>query len=92
MNPTIHVADGTLSVNGAITSGHYLRYDGGTTATVYDENWNRLRDLPVRLSGYVMPTGQATVSIATAQSQPRPWLEVQFLTTGPPETIPVPRR
>ncbi|MCX7008476.1 MAG: hypothetical protein NTY53_14705, partial [Kiritimatiellaeota bacterium] len=88
-DPVIRTGAGTLTVKGSIASGNYLQYDGGATATVFDENWNRLHELPVDKKDYVMPSGWAPVSISTAGTQAQPWLEVQFLTEGEPMLVPV---
>ena len=37
-NPVVHVDQGQVAVHGAIPSGHFLQYDGGDRATVFDEN------------------------------------------------------
>jgi hypothetical protein len=81
-NPIIQTGQGSLTVKGIIKSGEYLQCDGGKTAAVFDENWNRLRELPVEACDYTMPTGRAPVSITTTQTNPLPWLEVQFMTEG----------
>lgn len=86
-NPVIRVGEGTLTVKGRVASGEYLRYDDGDKASVHDENWNPLRELPVVRSDYTMPAGWAPVSI-TSSSRAQPWLEVQFMTEGPPMEVP----
>ncbi|MCY3017866.1 MAG: hypothetical protein NTW87_02385 [Planctomycetota bacterium] len=88
VNPVVHTGPGTLTVKGSVASGQYLQYEGGDTAAVCDENWNRLKDLPVEKTNYTMPAGWAPVSIATTQAAPLPWLEVQFMTEGEPMTVP----
>ncbi len=85
-NLVIRTGGGTLTVQGSVASGEYLRYDGGDTASVHDENWNRLRELPAVKSDYTMPAGWAPVSIAAASPAP-PWIEVQFMTEGPPMAV-----
>jgi hypothetical protein len=85
-NPVIHVGPGTLAVQGVIESGQYLQFEGGETAAVCDENWNKLRELPVTGAGYAMPSGSAPVVIQSAASA-RPWLEVQFMTEGEPMAV-----
>lgn len=81
-SPVIQTGQGSLTVKGLIKSGEYLQYEGGKTATVCDENWNRLRELSVETRDYTMPAGWAPVSITTTQGRPLPWLEVQFMTEG----------
>ena len=87
-DPVIRTGAGTLTVKGVVASGQYLQYEGGTTATVFDENWNRVRDLPVEKINYTMPAGWAPVSINAPGSKAQPWLEVQFLTEGEPLLLP----
>ncbi len=86
-NPVIRTGGGTLAVQGAVASGEYLQYEGDGSATVYDENWNKRRELPVVKTDYAMPAGWAPVSIASSSSV-RPWLEVQFMTEGEPMEVP----
>lgn len=86
-DPVIHTGAGTLAVKGSVASGEYLQYEGGDTVGVYDENWNKLRDLPVERRDYVMPAGWAPVSVSAA-GDPLPWLEAQFLTEGEPMLVP----
>ena len=87
-NPVVRTGTGILMVKGTVSSGQYLQYGGGETATVYDENWVKFRELPVEKKDYVMPSGWALVSINAAKSNARPWLEVQFITEDTPMVVP----
>jgi hypothetical protein len=87
-NPVIHTGRGTLTVKGSVASGQYLQYEGGATAAVFDENWNKIRDVPAAKNEYMMPAGWAPVSVSTTQAAPPPWLEVQFMTEGEPMVVP----
>jgi len=78
-NPVIRTGTGSLTVRGVVTSGQYLQYQGGDTASVFDENWNKIRDLPVEKEDYTMPAGFAPASV---MAKTKPWLEVQFMTEG----------
>ncbi len=82
VDPVIHTGKGMLEVRGSIASGHYLQYEGGDTATVYDENWNKIKELSVQALNYVMPSGWERISVTTSAPGPKPWLEVQFMTRG----------
>jgi len=86
-NPIIHVGAGTLTVHGQVESGQYLQFEGGDSAAVFDENWNKQRDLRVTKDSYCMPSGWAPFAIQAASSA---WLEVQFLTEGEPMVVPFP--
>jgi hypothetical protein len=86
-NPTIRVGNGNLRIDGEIRTGECFRYDGGETGGVYDENWKKKRELPVRTTDFTMPTGTAPVAIDVVQGIARPWLEVQFIVEGKPLTV-----
>jgi hypothetical protein len=88
INPIVTTGTGELRVTGEIESDQYLRYTGGGQATVYDENWKQVKQLPVTLHEYLMPTGVAPLSVRVSQGAPQPWLEVQFISEGNPITIP----
>jgi hypothetical protein len=91
VRPVIRIGAGSLTVDGDIETGCYLRYDGGDTATVYDRNWNTLRTLPVVADHSLMPSGFAPVRIDVPEATPRPWLELQTIVTGPPVHVPAAR-
>ena len=88
-SPVIKAGAGRLRIAGEIETGQYLQYSGGGTATVFDKNWNRMNELKVTATDYVMPQGYAPVKIETPDGAPHPWLEVQFITKGEPIIIPV---
>jgi hypothetical protein len=77
-----------VTVHGQIESGQYLQFEGGDSAAVFDENWNKLGDLRVRRAGYRMPSGFFPVSTHSA-SKASPWLEVQFMTEAEPMAVPL---
>ena len=89
IDPVIHTGAGHLAVHGEITTGCYLRYDGGTSASVHDRNWRKLKDLKVTLENYRMPAGQAPVWVDVADGSPHPWLELQTVVTGAPMIVPI---
>lgn len=92
VNPVIRTGSGSLTVNGEIETGCYVRYDGGEAATVYDRNWKKLKELKVVCERYVMPTGIAPVRVDVAEGAPHPWLEVQTIVTGTPIRVPMKSR
>lgn len=87
VNPVIHIDDGSLKIVGSIAAGHYLQYQGGHEAIVFDENWNRFKRLPVQIRNYIMPQGWGNISVTADIDKSRPWLEVQFMTRGEPMTV-----
>lgn len=88
VRPVIRIGTGSLTVDGEIETGCYLRYDGGDTAAVHDRNWKKLRTLPVVSDHSLMPTGFAPVRIDVPDDAPRPWLELQTIVTGLPIRVP----
>lgn len=86
-NPVIHTGSGMLTVRGSVASGQYLQFQGGDTAGVFDENWKKIRDLPVERKDYLMPKGWAPVSVIAATPKANPWLEVQFMAEGEPMIV-----
>jgi hypothetical protein len=91
VRPVIRIGSGSLTVDGEIETGCYLRYAGGDTATVHDRNWKKLRTLPVVSDHSLMPTGFAPVRIDVPDGAPRPWLELQAIVTGEPIHVPAAR-
>lgn len=87
VDPVIHVAGGWLRVAGSVASGNYLEYSGGDKATVYDKNWNRLKQLSVSRHNYQMPKGLSEISITASGRKALPWLAVQIMTEGKPIPI-----
>ena len=87
VNPVIKTAQGSLEIDGAIETGSYLEYKGGDKAVVYDENWNKLKELDVTATNYIMPKGYSKVTITSDPVRPLPWLETQFITDGKPMIV-----
>ena len=90
VDPMVVTAQGTLTVKGQVPADHYLEYQGGATATVYDANWNKVAELPAQADKFTIVSGASAVTIKTGQPGPLPWLEVQLLTRGEP--VPVPKK
>ncbi len=75
---------GTLAVTGDVQPGEYLKYEGGTTATVYDNNWNVLRTLPAVATAFETVTGENTVLTGSGAGATTSDLMVQYITLGTP--------
>lgn len=82
-DPILVLGEHRFSMKGVVSSGEYIQYQGGKVVTVYDANWNKLRELPVDGGGEI-PTGPVSVWLDGQSSGPAPWLEVQITTQGPP--------
>jgi hypothetical protein len=82
VNPVISIGRGKLSVQGTVKSDQILQYEGGKSATLYDRNWNKIADLPVKVDKYVMATGYHKVTVTGDQKNPQPWMFVRFITEG----------
>ena len=82
LNPVIHLNDRQLEVRGSIPSGHFLQYAGGDSAKLFDENWRQQGELPVKKTDALIPHGSVTFSLSIEDPKPRPWLDLQVLTTS----------
>jgi len=82
-DPVVVLGERQFSMKGEISTGEYLQYQGGKLATVYDANWNRLRELPVEGGGEI-PTGPLSTRVDGRSNGAQPWLEIQVMTLGSP--------
>lgn len=89
-DPVVQIGQGMLRCAGVLRTSEYLEYTGGKNAQVYDCNWNLLRELPVEMQNFLMPKGAETITIAGADGDPAPWLDVQITTDGTPLVVPKP--
>lgn len=89
-NPVLHAGGTNLELTGTIASGQYLTWEGGTTATVYDPNWNRVAELPVKAEGFNAPAGEFDCQITADEGAALPWLELQLMTRDAAAIVPDP--
>ena len=88
INPRITTGSGTVQVAGTVLPGQYLYYDGSSaTAIIYDKSWNSVGTPTVTKNAYTMPKGTANVSVTVGASDPKPSLDVQFITKGLKHTL-----
>ena len=87
VDPVVETNGGTVRIEGTVRSDHYLWYRGGTTIGVYDLKWNETARLPVRAEGFVAAVGSNRVMVRSSAPGPEPWLEVQFVVSGPPMVL-----
>lgn len=76
------VGAGTLSVDGDIEPGEYMEYKGGSTVTVYDENWNVLRTQPATATNFTVGNGNTSIATAAGSGSGTPTIKVQYITLG----------
>ncbi|MDF7800139.1 hypothetical protein P4C99_11740 [Pontiellaceae bacterium B1224] len=82
INPTVSLGSGgSLTVTGTVASGQYLEYYGGSTAQLYDNNWNLLGNLPAANSSFSVSSGANTVTVNNGGSS-TPTIETQFIVLG----------
>lgn len=85
---TIKVAGGMLKIEGNVSSGQYIEYDGGDKAVVYDKDWNKLDELAVFKRNYVMQPEMSKVTVTSSNNnRVSPWLQVQFMTEDKPIVV-----
>ncbi|WP_372846905.1 hypothetical protein [Pontiella sp.] len=73
---------GTLSVTGDIEPGEYLKFAGGSSVNVYDNNWNFDRTLAATPTAFSVIGGTNTVTTAAGSGTGSPELNVQYITLG----------
>ncbi len=81
-DPLIRVNGGELAVQGAVEPNEYMKFEGGRTVGIYDENWNLVRRLPARAEAFTFKTGSNTVTTASGRGDAAA-LRVQYITRGP---------
>ena len=75
---------GSLTIRGGMVTGDYVEYTGGTTATIYDANFNRKQVVDVDCRGFKASTGFDTYRF---QGDAPVWIEVQLHTAANPVVI-----
>ena len=88
VNPVLSLNDESVSVSGTIPDNCYLTYGGGSSASVYDANWNFLEALSVTGSGLQAKAGTNTFSVSTAATNTI-WLETRLKVEDTPWLLPV---
>ena len=86
-DPQIAITDGpTMTVTGSVKPGEYLEYTHGTTANLYDNNWNVLRTLPVKVEGggFAVPSGTVEIKVSGGGE---PKLQTQFILKAKPYVL-----
>ncbi|MDA9260384.1 hypothetical protein N9P58_00795 [Puniceicoccaceae bacterium] len=82
-NPQIIMNGGELTVKGKVQPNEYMKFEGGDTASVYDENWNLLRTLPAMTKSFIANKGSNTITTNAGSASGNSGLRVQFITRGP---------
>lgn len=77
-DPVIRCGQGTIEIKGTIPSDHQIWYRGGDKAFVFDLNWNKLTELPVRVTKAEVPKGRSDITVLNQNPDGDPWLECQF--------------
>jgi len=76
-----------LTVQGNVSTSQWLDYRGGETAALYDQDWNKLADLPVVPEDYAAGTGWHTFTVSAERVLPNTWMAVRFITEGDPIAV-----
>ena len=78
---------GSLTVKGEFKSTQWLEYRGGRTAVLYDQNWNKIADLPVVLDNYVVGSGWHKFTVSSKNEPESVWISTRFITEGEPIVV-----
>jgi hypothetical protein len=82
----VKLGQGMLGIQGEVSSNQYLWYRGGDTIGVYDLNWNKMKDLPVRLKNFAAVSGENILQVWVREKDPV-WMDVQFFVKDTPLII-----
>jgi hypothetical protein len=83
VNPTLTLNGESVSISGTIPYNDYVVYSGGSTASVYDANWNFLETLPASGSTLTADNGLNSFSVSAPDS-PNAWMAVRVKVSGTP--------
>ncbi|MEI8340819.1 MAG: hypothetical protein WCH43_04680 [Verrucomicrobiota bacterium] len=86
-HPIIKLGSGTLQIEGKVSSETYLWFQGGDKVGVYDLNWKKIADLPVKKQNFTATQGPLKISVECPGADPLPWLECQFFVKDTPMAI-----
>jgi autotransporter-associated beta strand protein len=83
VNPTLTLNGNSVSISGTIPYNDYVVYNGGSTASVYDPNWNFVTTLSVSSSTLTANNGLNSFSVS-APGSPNAWMAVRVKVSGMP--------
>ena len=83
VNPILTLNGASVTISGTIPYNDYVVYNGGSTASVYDPNWNFLETLPVSGSTLTADNGLNSFSVSAPDS-PNTWMAVRVKVSGSP--------
>ncbi|MEI6196557.1 MAG: LamG domain-containing protein, partial [Verrucomicrobiota bacterium] len=86
VNPVLTLNGNSVTVAGTIAYNKYLTYSGGSSAQVYDANWNYLTSLPVTGATLTAVNGANTFSVVATNS-PNAWMATRVKVSGTPWII-----
>jgi len=86
VNPVLTLNGNSAAVVGTIPYNNYLTYNGGSSAQIYDQNWNFKSSLPVTGANLTAVNGANTFSV-TATNSPNAWMATRVKVSGTPWVI-----
>lgn len=87
-NLQIQLGTGLLRLEGAVSTGQYVTWDGAGQARLFDANWTLLKELPVHAENFSAPQGKVTCRIQGVTNDPSPWFRLQLMTRDKPIVVP----
>jgi autotransporter-associated beta strand protein len=87
VNPVLTINGNSVSISGTVPYNHYLVYNGGSTAKVYDGNWHFLNDLPASGGTLTADNGANNTFSVAASGSPNTWLTTRMKVSGTPWVI-----
>jgi hypothetical protein len=81
-HPAFLLGSQRIEVDARVPPEHYLVYEAGEHATVYDANWGEIARAPVR-GALVVPAGDSVPQLVGRGEGLQPWLAVELRVVGP---------
>jgi hypothetical protein len=72
VDPTLRINGRSVTFPGRIKSGHYMEYEPGSRAIVYDKTGTAISDMTPEVSPAALPAGQSTVRYTGVTAAGRP--------------------
>jgi hypothetical protein len=77
-----------IDLNVSILEGQYLKYTGGNTVILYDETWNKIKEIPINSDTLIMSSGTHKLKVdCKFSANDESSLKLELKTAGIPEKV-----
>ena len=77
-----------IDLNVRILEGQYLKYTGGNTVILYDETWNKIKEIPINSDALITSSGAHKLKVdCKFSANDESSLKLELKTAGIPEKV-----